>query len=177
MNESTEPDLFAHHQFAGKIVVMVRITPFLPCVIVSNALLVLAVYRQYSLRTPTNAIIVSLAISNLLDAPCLDSTAYCVQPSLNWMPRAKRIYVTILYPWMHFQVFRWVIIVALTADRFIAVTKPLRFASLVTFRRIAIVLGCLWILSILSNTARSVSVAHGSHTSQDQKETDCRAPL
>ena len=68
MNESTEPDLFADHQFAGKIVVMVCITPFLPCVIVSNALLVLAVYRNYSLRTPTNAIIVSLAISNLLDA-------------------------------------------------------------------------------------------------------------
>eukprot|EP00057_Strongylocentrotus_purpuratus_P018879 XP_011673353.1 PREDICTED: alpha-1A adrenergic receptor-like [Strongylocentrotus purpuratus] len=39
-------------------------------------------------------------------------------------------------------------IVALTADRFIAVTKPLRYASLVTYRRIAIVLGCLWLLSI-----------------------------
>ncbi|XP_030837445.1 neuromedin-U receptor 1-like [Strongylocentrotus purpuratus] len=155
---------------------MVCITPVLPCVIVSNVLLVLAVYRQYSLRTPTNAIIVSLAISNLLDAlvgiplhmyeSVFEFDASC--------EKNTRYYTLPLYALSGVSFSH---IVALTADRFIAVTKPLRYASLVTYRRIAIVLGCLWLLSILFNTARSVSSAHGSHTRVDQKATDCRAPL
>ncbi|XP_030843448.1 adenosine receptor A2b-like [Strongylocentrotus purpuratus] len=178
MNESTEPALFADHQFAGKIVVMVCITPFLPCVIVGNALLVLAVYRQYSLRTPTNAIIVSLAISNLLDA-LVGIPLYVYASVFKFyalcLAEENTLYYTL--PFSALSGVSFFHIVVLTSDRFIAVTKPLRYASLVTYRRIAIVLGCLWLLSILMNTARSVSLAHGSHTSQDQKETDCGAPL
>ncbi|XP_030843447.1 adenosine receptor A2b-like [Strongylocentrotus purpuratus] len=178
MNESTESALFAHHQFAGKIVFMVCIIPFLPCIIVSNALLVLAVYRHYSLRTPTNAIIVSLAISDLLDALVgipLRVYATVFKFDASYFAEENTPYYAL--PLNALSGVSFCHIVALTADRFIAVTKPLRYASLVTFRRIAIVLGCLWLLSILPNTARSVISAHGSPTSQDEKERDCGARL
>ena len=178
MNESSDPALFVNHQFAGKIVVMVCITPFLPCIIVSNALLVLAVYRHYSLRTPTNAIIVSLAISNLLDALVgIPLYVYATVFKFEALCFAKENTPYYTLPLNALSGVSFCHIVALTADRFIAVTKPLRYASLVTFRRIAIVLGCLWLLCILLNTARSVILAHGPPTSQDQNETDCGAPL
>ena len=149
MNESTEPALFADHQFAGKIVVMVCFTSFLPCIIVSNSLLVLAVYRQYSLRTPTNAIIVSLAISNLLDALVgIPLNVYATVFKFDaWCFNEENTPYYAL-PLSALSGVSFSHIVALTADRFIAVTKPLRYASLVTFRRIAIVLGCLWPLNI-----------------------------
>ena len=178
MNESTEPVLSAGHQFAGKKVAMVCITPFLPCIVVSNALLVLAVYRNYSLRTPTNAIIVSLAISNLLDALVgipLSVYANVFKSEASCFAKENTPYYNL--PFIALSGVSFCHIAALTADRFIAVTKPLRYASLVTFRRIAIVLGCLWFLCILFNTARSVGLAHGSHTSQDQKKRNCGAPL
>ncbi|XP_030843566.1 melanopsin-B-like [Strongylocentrotus purpuratus] len=168
---------------------MVCITPFLPCIVISNALLVLAVNRNYSLRTPTNAIIVSLAISNLLDA--LHLAISNLLDALVGIP--LYVYATVFkfeawcfdeentpnyaLPLIALSGVSFCHIVALTADRFIAVTKPLRYASLVTFRRIAIVLGCLWPLTIVSNTAQSFSLAHGSHISHDQKVTDCGAPL
>ena len=131
MNESTESALFAHHQFAGKIVVMVCITPFLPCIVVSNALLVLAVYRHYSLRTPTNAIIVSLAISNLLDALVgIPLNVYASVFEFDASCEKKTRFYTL--PLNALSGVSFSRIVALTADRFIAVTKPLRYASLVT---------------------------------------------
>ena len=120
------------------------------------------------------------ALQSLISStPLLGFHWMFMEPSLNSMHRAslKKILLTMLFPCLHYLVFRFCHIVVLTADRFIAVTKPLRYASLVTFKRIAIVLGCLWLLSILSNTARAVSLAHGSHTNQDQNETDCGAPL
>eukprot|EP00057_Strongylocentrotus_purpuratus_P026624 XP_011681098.1 PREDICTED: neuromedin-U receptor 1-like [Strongylocentrotus purpuratus] len=157
---------------------MVCITPFLPCIVVSNALLVLAVYRHYSLRTPTNAIIVSLAISNLLDALVgIPLRVYATVFKFDASCFAEENTPYYFLPLIALSGVSFCHIVALTADRFIAVTKPLRYASLVTYRRIAIVLGCLWLLSILSNTARSFSLAHGSHTSHDLKETDCGDPL
>ena len=145
------PALFAHHQFAGKIVVMVCITSFLPCIVTSNALLVLAVYRNYSLRTPTNAIIVSLAISNLLDALVgIPLYVYATVFKFDAWCFAEENTPNYALPLSALSGVSFCHIVALTADRFIAVTKPLRYASLVTFRRIAIVLGCLWPLTIVS---------------------------
>ncbi|XP_054768186.2 melanocyte-stimulating hormone receptor-like [Lytechinus pictus] len=176
MGEVMDQAVFVNHQFAGKIL-MACISPLFPFIIVSNALLILIVYRNHSLRTPTNIIVASLAFSNLVDALIrLPLNTYGVvfkieeactgdEDSLYHLPLQIIAGVSFGH------------IVALTADRYIAVTKPLRYVQIVTLTRIAIVLGSLWILSTLLNSVRYVGFKlQTNSTILDRNKTICDRP-
>ncbi|XP_041480608.1 melanocortin receptor 5-like [Lytechinus variegatus] len=176
MGEIVDQAIFVNHRFAGKIL-MACISPLFPIIIVSNALLILIVYRNHSLRTPTNIIVASLAFSNLVDALVgLPLNIYgvvfkmeeaCTGDEDTWYYLPLQIIAGVSF--CH--------IVALTADRYIAVTKPLRYVQIVTLRRIAIVLGSLWILSTLLNSVRYIAFElQTNSTILDRNETICGMP-
>ncbi|XP_054768185.2 melanocortin receptor 3-like [Lytechinus pictus] len=176
MGEVMDQAVFVNHQFAGKIL-MACISPLFPFIIVSNALLILVVYRNHSLRTPTNIIVASLAFSTLLDALVgLPLNTYGV---VYKMEEACTADGDTLY-YLPLQIIAGVSfcnIVALTADRYIAVTKPLRYVQIVTLRRIAIVLGPFWILSTLLNSVRYVGLKlQTNSTILDSNKTICGTP-
>nr|XP_054768184.1 melanocyte-stimulating hormone receptor-like [Lytechinus pictus] len=176
MGEVMDQDVFVNHEFAGKIL-MACISPLFPLIIVSNALLILIVYRNHSLRTPTNIIVASLAFSTLLDALVgLPLNTYGVVFKIEEACTGDRD--TLYY--LPLQIIAGVSfchIVALTADRYIAVTKPLRYVQIVTLRRIAIVLGSLWILSTLLNSVRYVGLKlQTNSTILDGNKTICDMP-
>ncbi|XP_054768183.2 neuromedin-U receptor 1-like [Lytechinus pictus] len=173
-----DPAFFVNHQFAGKIL-MVCISPLFPFIIVSNALLILIVYRNHSLHTPTNVIVASLAFSNLVDVVVgLPLYTYGVVFKIKEACTADgdtlyylALQITAGVSFLH--------IVALTADRYIAVTKPLRYVQIVTLRRIAIALGCFWILSTLLNSVRYVELFKDLQTNTtipDHNTTICGMP-
>ncbi|XP_041479852.1 neuromedin-U receptor 1-like [Lytechinus variegatus] len=178
MSEVLDPAFFVNHQFAGKIL-MACISPLFPIIIVSNALLILIVYRNHRLRTPTNAIVASLAFSNLVDALIglplytygvvfkIEEACTADGDTLYHLP----LQITAGVSFLH--------IVALTADRCIAVTKPLRYVQIVTLKRIAIVLGSFWILSALLNNVRFIDLFKDLQTNTtipDHNTTICGMP-
>ncbi|XP_030843433.1 5-hydroxytryptamine receptor 2B-like [Strongylocentrotus purpuratus] len=106
-----------------KIASITILTLFIPCIIVGNVLVILSVYKNETMRTPTNLILASMAfvdllvglIANPLEILLMKNASNCI-PQLQLMA-----FLTLLTSGVSF-----LHIVAVTADRFIAVTRPLR---------------------------------------------------
>ncbi|XP_072174685.1 neuromedin-U receptor 2-like [Diadema setosum] len=124
-------------------------------IVLANSFVVLTVLRYRHLRTPTNFIIFSLAVSDLLNgllgAPlmCYHEMTSCSSRSSNFAaaipPAFGRYLGTVSF--MH--------VVALTADRYVAVTRPLRYASSITNKKVLICVTEVWV---------SVSLLYLIHT-------------
>ncbi|XP_071511034.1 beta-2 adrenergic receptor-like [Diadema antillarum] len=107
--------------------------------IVGNGLVVFAVYRYHRLRTPTYLIIASLAMSDfligLIGIPLylyfnLSTTTSC--DSFDW--------ILFTAPLMILDALSFAQIIAVSADRYLAITRPLRYATIVTTKRVKCVL-------------------------------------
>eukprot|EP00057_Strongylocentrotus_purpuratus_P018881 XP_011673355.1 PREDICTED: histamine H2 receptor-like [Strongylocentrotus purpuratus] len=130
--------------FALMLTFMAVLAPFIT---IGNLFVVLAVYKNYNLRTPTNFILTSLAVNDMVSSvafalncyPAVFSlkTWYPNMADLLWLPSSTLCSSTLLH------------IVALTVDRYIAVTKPLKYPTLVTPKRVGYAIASIWILSFI----------------------------
>ncbi|XP_072174687.1 adenosine receptor A1-like [Diadema setosum] len=111
------------------------VLPLIVCSIVGNGLVVFAVYRCHRLRTPAYLIIASLAVADFfigfLGIPLylyfnLSSTTRCDS------------FDGILFtaPLMVFSAVSFAQIITVSVDRYIAITRPLRYATIVTTKRV-----------------------------------------
>ncbi|XP_071482530.1 adenosine receptor A2b-like, partial [Diadema antillarum] len=124
------------------------------CIAAGNILVILAVCRYHDLRTPTNTIIASLAFADFLTG-CFGIPLYMFlnifESSLPCTPMRAFLFslpvsVTSTVSFNH--------ILAVTADRFIAVTRPPRYHSLVTNERIKYVLLLIWIVCTVATATK-----------------------
>nr|XP_054768192.1 adenosine receptor A2a-like [Lytechinus pictus] len=117
-----------------------------PFILIGNLFVVMAVYKNYNLRTPTNFILSSLAVNDMVTsvAVALDSypMAFGMYP---WFPSTAQL---LRIPLFMLSGSTMLHIVALTVDRYIAVTKPLQYPTLVTPKRVGYVVASIWTICL-----------------------------
>lgn len=133
-----------------------------------NVLVVMSVYRERSLRTVTNYFICSLAVADLMVA-------------LMVMPLA--IYLEVTQVWLLSDILcdAWVAsdvlastasilnLTAISVDRFIAVTQPIKYSKHKNSKRVFVTLALTWIISL----AIAAPIALGVNYSASRKEGMC----
>ncbi|XP_041480217.1 octopamine receptor beta-3R-like [Lytechinus variegatus] len=127
--------------------------PLAVFVVIGNSLVISAVYRKRALRTPTNLILTSLAVADLLTGlvacPLQSFALYKV-----FTPQATTSVILTL-PYVVFSGIAFIHIVGVTIDRHIAITRPLRYATLVTHKRVGLGIVLTWVLCVAGFAVRT----------------------
>ncbi|CAF1176773.1 unnamed protein product [Didymodactylos carnosus] len=116
--------------------------------VIGNVIVVIAICRVQRLRHPTNFILMSLAIADLL------VTTTVMIPGLVYDIKAKWVFGTVFCKiWVSnditFCTASILHLVAVSIDRFVAIENPLRYKQKMTSHTIFIIIGCIWLISVL----------------------------
>ncbi|CAF1327879.1 unnamed protein product [Rotaria sp. Silwood1] len=114
--------------------------------IVGNALVVISVYREKSLHTVTNYFVVSLAISDITVAAVVMPFAIYLEFNRVWELSDRLCDFWVASDCMACTA-SILNLVAIAVDRYIAVTKPLKYARHKSPRRVAIMIVIVWLTS------------------------------
>ncbi|CAF2506064.1 unnamed protein product [Rotaria sp. Silwood2] len=138
-----------HNSRTGELIVgIVSYSIIILLSIIGNVIVVTAICRVQRLRHPTNFILMSLAIADLL------VTTTVMIPGFIYKIKQK---------WIFGQVFCniWVAnditfctasilhLVAVSFDRYVAIENPLKYKQKMTKGMIFIIIGCIWLISVL----------------------------
>ncbi|RZF35626.1 hypothetical protein LSTR_LSTR005154 [Laodelphax striatellus] len=118
--------------------------PFLT--LFGNVLVILSVYRERSLQTVTNYFIVSLALADLLVAVLVMPFAVYVLVNGSWSlpPVVCDFYIAMDVMCSTSSIFN---LVAISIDRYIAVTQPIKYAKHKSNRRVTLTIVLVWAIS------------------------------
>ncbi|CAL8113970.1 unnamed protein product [Orchesella dallaii] len=150
MNLSTvcEPETELEWRDA-KVIASFMILSFINVVvIVGNCLVILAVFISTKLRTVTNLFIVSLAVADLM-------VGLAVLPfSATWEIFGVWIFGEIWCSvWLAVDVWMCTASIlnlcAISLDRYVAVTRPVTYPSIMSSKRAKLLIGAVWVLSFL----------------------------
>ncbi|XP_022688922.1 dopamine D2-like receptor [Varroa jacobsoni] len=131
-----------------------------------NILIILSVYKEKSLKCATNYFIVSLAFADLLVAAVVMPFAVYVLVNVRWelSDTLCDLYIAIDVTCSTASIFN---LVAISIDRFIAVTQPIKYSKHKNSGRVAFTIGAVWLISmaigspiILGLNTSSERVAH-----------------
>ena len=112
-------------------------------IVVFNTLVFILITKKRSLRTTTNYFLIGLAASDLLTGlTSLPVAITCNIYQENW------VCFSTIYIWMFTSFLTLSHILAVTADRFIAIMFSLRYTQIVTKRRCIFALCCVWSSSL-----------------------------
>lgn len=123
-------------------------TPVVIVAVLGNSLVVLAVWRDASLRTPRYNILTSLAVTDLLSAAfgiTLEVFSRIIQNPITCSTATANYFSVWSYL---FAGLSTVHLILVTVDRHLAVTRPLRYLAIVTPRRVAVSILVLWIIGV-----------------------------
>ncbi|XP_066141113.1 dopamine D2-like receptor isoform X1 [Euwallacea fornicatus] len=111
-----------------------------------NVLVILSVYKERTLQTATNYFIVSLALADLLVAVVVMPFAVYVLVNDKWaLPGfVCDFYIAMDVTCSTSSIFN---LVAISIDRYIAVTQPIKYAKHKNNRRIWLTIGFVWVIS------------------------------
>ena len=116
----------------------------------SNAVVIYTISRTPSLQTPSNILILSLAISDFGIA-VISQISYCL---FKFSELSRFVYLfcstgkAYLYSTASLAAISFLTLTAITADRFLAVHLHLRYQDIITTKRVGIALGFIWILGV-----------------------------
>ena len=129
--------------------------------LLGNTLVCVAFYRSTNLHSVTNVFIVSLAITDILVA-VVSIPIWLVIQNTECINNATACDSVLMTFWrcldILFSTASIMNLCAISCDRYIAITSPLRYAQIITKTRSAIVLIFLWAYSIVTS---SISLAGG----------------
>ncbi|OWF49506.1 octopamine receptor 1-like [Mizuhopecten yessoensis] len=132
----------------GMIVACIALGLINLIVLLGNSLVITAVVRNRKLRTITNIYIVSLACADMLLAIFVLPFSAALEV-LHFWPFGKPF----CSMWLAIDVLLCTASIlnlcAISLDRFLAVTKPIRYPSLVSKKRGKILVMCVWVLSFV----------------------------
>ncbi|XP_042145760.1 dopamine D2-like receptor [Ixodes scapularis] len=135
-----------HPQPAEKVywALMLVILPFLA--VFGNILIILSVYKERSLQTATNYFIVSLAFADLLVAAAVMPFAVYVLVNVDWelSETLCDFYIAVDVTCSTASIFN---LVAISIDRFIAVTQPIKYSKHKNSNRVALTIVIVWVVS------------------------------
>lgn len=117
-------------------------------VILGNVLVILAVFASAKLRTVTNFIIMSLAVADLLVGIAVLPYSITLEVLEVWI--FGHIWCQI---WLAVDVWMCTAsilnLVAISVDRYLAITRPVHYRSIMTSRRVKLLIASVWILSFI----------------------------
>ncbi|UJR10004.1 hypothetical protein I4U23_014227 [Adineta vaga] len=116
--------------------------------IIGNVIVVIAILRVQRLRHPTNFILMSLAIADLLVTTTVMIPGFISEIKRKW------IFGTFICKiWLGnditFCTASILHLVAVSFDRYVAIENPLKYKQKMTKRTIFIIIGCIWLISVL----------------------------
>ncbi|KAK3745321.1 hypothetical protein RRG08_012901 [Elysia crispata] len=116
----------------------------------SNIVVFVAVGSSHHLRTVSNLFIISLSVADILVATVVMIPATLNQVYGQWVldPAFCSFWTSCDVMLCSASVLN---VCAISFDRYLAIISPLRYKSLMTFRRATVLLLMLWILSVLSS--------------------------
>lgn len=150
-NSTTKFEVFTTTAVTASTVALVLV---MVLALLGNTLVCVAFYRSTNLRSVTNVFIVSLAVTDILVAAvsipiwlvikndCINNSTAC-DPVLLAFWRCLDIL---------FSTASIMNLCAISCDRYIAITSPLRYTQIITKTRAIIALICLWSYSIVIAT-------------------------
>ncbi|CAF4909265.1 unnamed protein product, partial [Rotaria sp. Silwood1] len=116
--------------------------------IIGNVIVVTAIFRVQRLRHPTNFILMSLAIADLLVTTTVMIPGFIFEIKQKWI--FGRIFCNI---WVAnditFCTASILHLVAVSFDRYVAIENPLKYKQKMTKHTILIIIGCIWLISVL----------------------------
>ncbi|XP_072166462.1 adenosine receptor A1-like [Diadema setosum] len=128
---------------------IVAFAPLAIVIVIGNALVMLAVRREPTLREPSHLLLACLALADLLTG--------LVAIPVEVFSRIVRSHVTCtlgtaVYFTMWSPIFSgvsYVVIVLVNVDRYVAISRPLRYVSMVTSRRVVMVIVAVWVINLM----------------------------
>ena len=111
-----------------------------------NILVILAILRTSRLRTSSNVLIINMACGDILYSVStlpLSMVLLCFRET-DW-PLGKIGNIIFDATWFSFLVLSFINVVAIALERYIAITKPYMYKTLVTKRRVILLCFALWI--------------------------------
>ena len=149
MNNSTfeyQSELFDSHGFHITLIVVNSFSGVLATVL--NLLIIVTFVKTPSLRTPSNILILNLAITDFVVGAFVQP-AYCTlifEGMIGEIDLSYSILRAVSFVLMYVSLFT---ITAITVDRFLALHLHLRYQELVTRKRISMVVIMIWTSSVL----------------------------
>lgn len=131
---------------------LVVLTLLIIFTVVGNALVCIALFVDRSLRTPANIFLLNMSVGDLIITGTVIFTDYVY---LIYFPTWK---LGSLGNWMYnigfvaLLIIPFLTLIAVTIDRYLSIIRPLRYAVLVTRRRVGICLAILWGYTVLAVT-------------------------
>ncbi|XP_050416576.1 dopamine D2-like receptor [Patella vulgata] len=133
-----------------------------------NILVVMSVYRERSLRTVTNYFICSLAVADIFVAVLVMPFAVYMEVTGAWLFSDP-----LCDAWVASDVMACTAsilnLTAISVDRFIAVTQPIKYSKHKNSKRIFVMLALTWVISV----AIAVPIALGVNYSEKRAPGDC----
>lgn len=133
-----------------------------------NVLVVLSVYRERNLKCATNFFICSLAVADILVAVIVMPAAVFYEVVEKWTLSDQ-----LCDAWVAADVMSCTAsilnLTAISVDRFIAVTQPIKYSKHKNSKRVYIMIGLVWLISV----AIAAPIALGVNYSNKRQPLDC----
>lgn len=162
-NSTSGPDLEGEYRYW---ILALILFPLLT--VFGNVLVVMSVYRERSLRTVTNYFICSLAVADIMVAVMVMPLAIYLEVTQIWL-----LSDILCDAWVASDVLSCTAsilnLTAISVDRFIAVTQPIKYSKHKNSKRVFVTLALTWIISL----AIAAPIALGVNYSATRKEGMC----
>ena len=141
-------------------------------IVASNTLAVVLFARNRSLRQPSNMILVSLAVSDLLTG--LVSLPMFVACNIK---KASAVCFASIFPVIFTSVSTVSHLVVITVDRWISVRQPLRYISIVTKDRALLAVAAIWLNAVMVTLLQFLWLDPTSFDPYEWSEDDRRSEI
>lgn len=166
--EEQVPDAEARDWMVEVVVKSVILAMIVVLTIGGNVLVLLAVFMSRNLRSSTHYLIVNLAVADLLLGTTVLPFSATLEVSGKWYFGQVFCEVWATADVMCCTASIWSLCV-ISLDRYIGVTRPLAYSSIMTERRMCVMIAVVWALSIVI----SIGPAFGWKTPPDPDPTVC----
>lgn len=172
MNNTNEPIQMSR---TGELIIgIISYSIIILLSIIGNVIVVTAICRVQRLRHPTNFILMSLAIADLLVTTTVMIPGFIYEIKQKWI--FGRVFCNV---WVAnditFCTASILHLVAVSFDRFVAIENPLKYKQKMTKRAIFIIIGCIWLISVLLSYGPVLLGVYSQSKTADQSSdsTEC----
>ncbi|XP_033098393.1 5-hydroxytryptamine receptor 7-like [Anneissia japonica] len=139
-------EMVIYNSTFNAVVIIMTLTLLIVCTIVGNCLVILSVFLERKLRSPSNYLYVNLAVSDMAVAILVMPMALVTEVTGEWL-----LGDTICDLWIFLDILcctaSIVNLCMISVDRYLVITRPLQYFKRRTSKFMAVVVACVWALA------------------------------